>query len=109
MTACENALDTVRQLPRSIYAYLLQSAVKMLSQSVEVSHWMEVPSKEIKVQTSGGEVEVKPPSVHIGYKPVPMLLLSYRWRGSQVRLGHECCELGRKICMSTRYINGLAS
>lgn len=64
---------------------LLQSAVKILSQSIKIRHWLEVPSKELKVQAAGGEVEIKPPSVHIGYKPIPLLLLSTKWRGSQVR------------------------
>ena len=58
----------------------------MISQSVEISHWLEVPAKELIVQNKDGEdVQMKPPSVHIGYKPIPLLLLSYKWRGAQVR------------------------
>ena len=57
----------------------------MVSQSVEIYHWMEVPAKELTVKgRDGKDVEVKPPSVHVGYKPIPLLLISYKWRGSQV-------------------------
>ncbi len=56
----------------------------MFGQSVEICQWMEVPSKAVTIAGSKGEVEVSPPSVHIGYKPIPLLLISYRWRGSQV-------------------------
>lgn len=57
----------------------------MLSQSVEICQWMEVPAKEVKLKTTDDvEVEVKPPSVHVGYKPIKLLLISYKWRGSQV-------------------------
>jgi hypothetical protein len=59
--------------------------MKMVSQSVEIFHCMEVPAKEVQLKgTDGGVIEVKPPSVHIGYKPIPLLLISYKWRGSQV-------------------------
>lgn len=65
---------------------LVQSAVKMMSQSIKIRQWLEVPSSELTVQGTGGEMQLKPPSVHIGYKPIPLLLLSNKWRGSQVRL-----------------------
>lgn len=63
----------------------MQNAVKMLCQSVEICHSMEVPAKEVKLKNKdGNDVEIHPPSVHVGYKPVPLLLISYKWRGSQV-------------------------
>ncbi len=71
-----------------LYFVLWQSAVKMFSQSVEICHQMEVPAKALKVSCSSGEVEINPPSVHIGYKPISLLLISYRWRGSQVGIVH---------------------
>ena len=58
----------------------------MFGQSVEITHRMEVPAKAVKVSSTSGEVEINPPSVHIGYKPIPLLLISYRWRGAQVRM-----------------------
>ena len=43
----------------------------MMSQSVEICQWVEVPAKEVRLNTKDGtEIEVKPPSNFIGYKPI---------------------------------------
>lgn len=71
----------------------------MISQSVEIHRSMEVPAKEVKLKgIDGSDVEVKPPSVHIGYKPIPLLLISYKWRGSQVSWFCVSLHVVMKLC-----------
>ena len=60
--------------------------MKLVAQSIGVRNWLEVPAKNITVMGSKGEVEIKPPHIGVGYKPIRLLLLSHRWRAGQVTL-----------------------
>ena len=85
------------------YCYL-QSAVKLVSQSTKVNQRLEVPSREVRVKTASGEVEVKPPSVYLGYKPVQLLLLCTKWRGSQVIPTPEAiCIFPSQLCVRLQH------
>ena len=63
----------------------MQGAMKVIGQSVDIRQVLEVPAKSIKIEGSNGEVEIQPPNFDLGYKPVPFLLLSSKWREGQVR------------------------
>lgn len=58
--------------------------MKLVAQSIGVRTWLEVPAKNITVQGSKGPVEIKPPHIGLGYKPLRLLLLSHKWREGQV-------------------------
>ena len=58
--------------------------MKFVAQSISVRSWLEVPAKSFTIQGSKGEVEIKPPHIGIGYKPLRILLLSHKWREGQV-------------------------
>lgn len=58
--------------------------MKLVAQSIAVRSWLEIPAKEITMQSSKGEVLIKPPHIGIGYKPLRLLLLSHKWREGQV-------------------------
>ena len=60
--------------------------MKLVSQSVEILQWIEVPSQEIAFEVNDDKVVIKPPSAYLGYKPIQLMLISYKWRGAQVRL-----------------------
>ncbi len=62
----------------------MQKGMKVMSQSVDVKHMIEVPAKTLKIEGSTGEVELIPPSGTLGYKPIPLLLLSHKWREGQI-------------------------
>lgn len=60
--------------------------MKVIGQSVDIRQVLEVPAKTIKIEGSNGEVEIQPPTSDLGYRPVPFLLLSSKWRDGQVSL-----------------------
>ncbi len=58
--------------------------MNVISHSVDVKTTLEIPAKTIKLEgTKGEEVELIPPSGTLGYKPIPLLLLSHKWREGQ--------------------------
>ncbi len=62
----------------------MQKGMNVIAHSVDVKHTLEIPAKTIKLEgTKGEEVELIPPSGTLGYKPIPLLLLSHKWREGQ--------------------------
>ena len=61
--------------------------MKLVAQSIGVRTWLEVPAKDITMEGSKGPVEIKPPHIGLGYKPLRLLLLSHKWREGQVGYG----------------------
>ena len=75
--------------------------MKLVAQSIAVRTWLEVPAKEVTVQGSKGAVDIKPPHIGLGYRPVRLLLLSHKWREGQVSCGndvHELCKSNYCAC-----------
>ena len=76
--------------------------MNLISHSVEISQSLEVPAKNIVMavllllepvescdcvflQGPKGKVTLTPPfSEQLGYRPIPLLLVSHKWRGGQV-------------------------
>lgn len=83
---------------------IMQGAVKLIGQSVEICTYLEVPAVDIKIQTDSGEVTIEPPSVHLGYKPIPLYLLSYKWRGSQVQSLEVKCTTYQPIHLVRKFV-----
>ena len=61
----------------------VQGAMKVIGPSVDVRQSLEVPAIPIKMEGEEGEVEIQPPSTGIGFKPIPLLLMSHKWREGQ--------------------------
>jgi hormone-sensitive lipase len=64
----------------------VKAALNLISHSVEISHSLEVPAKNIVMEGSKGQVTLTPPfSEQLGYRPIPLLLVSHKWRSGQNR------------------------
>lgn len=68
---------------RFLCVLFIQKGMKVIGQSVDVKQIIDVPAKSLKIEGSKGEVELIPPSGTLGYKPIPLLLLSHKWREGQ--------------------------
>lgn len=78
--------------------------MKLIAQNIGIRNWLEVPAKNITMQGSKGEVEIKPPLSDMGYKPIRLLLLSYRWREGQVKLSVENYMYGMSCGPLSEYV-----
>jgi hormone-sensitive lipase len=71
----------------------ITTVAKFVSLNVDVSECIEVPAKDISVLSSltGESVQIRPPFSDLGYKPVPLTLISFKHRDGQKssRYGHR--------------------
>ena len=51
------------------------------------------------LQGSHGEVTLSPPFSDLGYRPIPLLLISYKWRTGQVCVS-VCLPVCVSVCLS---------
>ncbi|CAI8049801.1 Hormone-sensitive lipase [Geodia barretti] len=62
------------------------AAMTLISHSVEISHSLEIPAKNIVMEGTKGKVTLTPPfSEQLGYRPIPLLFISNKWRDGQNR------------------------
>jgi hypothetical protein len=74
----------IELLPLPLQA-AMGAAMNLISHSVEISHSLEVPAKNIVMEGTKGKVTLTPPfSEQLGYRPIPLLLISNKWRDGQV-------------------------
>uniref|UniRef100_A0A1X7TZZ6 Hormone-sensitive lipase n=1 Tax=Amphimedon queenslandica TaxID=400682 RepID=A0A1X7TZZ6_AMPQE len=68
----------------------VKTAVKLVSQSVDVSETLEVPAKNVTVDSvNGGSVTLQPPFSDLGYRPISVSLISHKLRDGQPFTGYK--------------------